>query len=142
MITESMMVDTNENNWWINSGATRYISITKVGFIEFQEIKVGKHNIYMGNETFWDVLGVGKVKIPLPTANSLYLSDVFFTLGMRRIVISVSQLASSSFEISFTTDKVIIGLNGKFCISDLLHDKLYLLNTSKVAIKSNFNYSV
>lgn len=142
MITESMMVDTNESNWSIDSGATRHISRTKAGFIEFQELKAREHNIYMGNETFCDVLGMGKVKIPLPTGKSLYLSDVFFAPGMRMSVISVSQLASSGFEIRFTTDKVTIRLNGKICISGLLHDKLYLLDTSEVTMKSSSNYYV
>ena len=67
MITESMMVDTNESNWYIDSRTTRHILRTKAGFIEFQEIKAEEHNIYMGNETFYDVLEVGKVKISLPT---------------------------------------------------------------------------
>ena len=58
MITESMMVDTNESNWYIDSRATRHISRTKAGFIEFQEIKAGEHNIYIGNETLCDVFGV------------------------------------------------------------------------------------
>ena len=86
----------------------------------------------MRNETFSDVLGVRKVKISLPTGKSLYLSDVFFALGMRRSVISVGQHASSGFEIRFTTDKVTIRLNGRFCISGLLHDKLCLLTLLKL----------
>ena len=109
------MVDTNESNWYFESEATRHISRTKACFIEFQKIKVGEHNIYMGNETFCDVMGVGKVKILLPTGKLLYLSDVFFALGVRRSVISVSQLTSSGFEIRFTIDKVTIELNGKNC---------------------------
>ena len=62
----------------------------------------------MRNETFCNVLGVGKVKIPLPTGKSLYLSDVFFAPAMRRSVISVSQLAMNGFEIRFK-EEVIIG---------------------------------
>ena len=55
-------------------------------------------------------------------------------------MISISQLSSSGFEIRSTNDKVTIGLNGKICISSLLHDNLYLLDNSKVVIKSSSSY--
>ena len=83
------MVDTDESNWYINSGVMQHISRTKAGFIEFWEIKAGEHNIYMGNETFRNVSAMGKVKILMPTGTSLYLSDVFVAPGIRS-VISVS----------------------------------------------------
>ena len=101
MVIESMMVDTNDKNWWIDSGATRHISRTKVGFVQFKEMKPRDQSIYMGNETFCNVLGAGKVKILLPTGKSLYLSDIFFAPAARRSVISVSQLAINEYEIRF-----------------------------------------
>ena len=90
MVTEFTMVVTNDKNWWIDSGASRHISRTKAGFVEFKEMKPRDQNIYMGNKTFCDVLGAEKVKIPLPTRKSIYLSDVFFAPTMRRSIISVS----------------------------------------------------
>ncbi|KAJ8619552.1 hypothetical protein MRB53_028081 [Persea americana] len=35
-LTESMMVDTNDKNRWIDSGDTLHISRTKVGFVELK----------------------------------------------------------------------------------------------------------
>ena len=49
MVTESMMVDTNDKNWLIDSGATMHISRTKAGFLEFKEMKPRDHSTYMGN---------------------------------------------------------------------------------------------
>lgn len=81
--------------------------------MESQEIKPGDQSIYEENETFYDVLGVGKVKMPLPNEKSLHLEDVFFAPSMSKSVISVSQLASIGFEIRFRHKKVTFGLNEK-----------------------------
>lgn len=81
--------------------------------MESQEIKPGDQSIYKENETFYDVLGAGKVKIPLPNEKSLHLEDVFFAPSTRGSVISVSQLAFIGFEIRFRHKKVTFGLNEK-----------------------------
>ena len=96
----------------------------------------------MGNKTFCDVLGVGKVKIFLPTGKSLYLSDVFFALVMRRSVIFVSQLAMNGFKIKFKDKEVTISMCGQVLVNGFLSDKLYLLDTLNNEIKSSSNYFV
>ena len=91
-------------------------------------MKPGDQRIYKVNETFRDVLGVGKVKIPLPNGKSRYLSDVFFALAIRRSVISVSQLAMNGFEIRFKDKEVTIGMHGQVLVNGFLSDKLCLLD--------------
>lgn len=39
MVTKSMIVDTNDQNWYNDSGATKHISRANGGFIELKEIK-------------------------------------------------------------------------------------------------------
>ena len=89
-----------------------YISRTKAALVEFKKMKLGDQSrvFTWGMKHSYDVLGIGKVKIPLPTGKSLYLSDVLFAPAMRRSVISVSQLAINGFKIRFKEKDVTIGL--------------------------------
>lgn len=91
---------------------------------------------------FSDVLRVRKVKIPLPTGKSIYLSNVFFAPAMRRSVIFVSQLALNGLEVKFRKNKVTIGMRVEVLVFGSLHEKLYLLNTIDNGIKSIFDYSM
>lgn len=100
-------------------------------------MKPGDKSICLGNETFCDVLGVGKVKIPLPTEKSLYLSNVFFALAMKRSIISLSQLAINGFEIRSKDTDVIIGMRCQVLVIGFLSNKLYLLETLNDEIKSS-----
>ena len=74
----------------------------------------------MWNETFYDVLGVGKVKIPLPTEKFLYLSDLFFAPFMRKSIISVSKLAMNGFEVEFEHKEVTIGMRSQVLVNGLI----------------------
>lgn len=61
-----------------------------------------------------------------------------------RSMISVSQLASSGFDVRFKHKKVAFGLNGKVVLTASLHDKLYLLDTISCGNEIKFisDYSV
>ena len=84
-------------------------------------------------------IGDKESKNPLQTGKSLCLSYVFLIPPMRSMI-SISQLASNGIDIRFEQDKVTIGIQGSVLISGLLHDKLYLMDNSDNAMKSNSNY--
>jgi hypothetical protein len=62
-ITEVMMAEPTTNSWWIDSVATRHITRSREFFVDFTEKAIGEHKVYMGNNTYSDVLGEGKCKI-------------------------------------------------------------------------------
>lgn len=84
-------------------------------------------------------IGDKESKNPLQIGKSLCLSDVFLIPPMRSLI-SISLLASNGIDIRFKQDKVTIGIQGPVLISGLLQGKLYLLDNSDNAMKSNSNY--
>ncbi|XP_062151838.1 uncharacterized protein LOC133860208 [Alnus glutinosa] len=60
-ITEVMMVEPTTNSWWIDSATTRHITRSRKFFVDFIEKAVDEHKVYMGNNTYNDVLGEGKM---------------------------------------------------------------------------------
>ena len=62
------VVASNSNDWWIDSGATRHIVKTKQMLESFKEFKFVEQRIYMGNNTYRNVEGVGSYRLDLETA--------------------------------------------------------------------------
>jgi hypothetical protein len=56
-ITEAMMAEPTSSPWWIDSAAIRHITKGREFFVEFKEKAAGEHKVYMGNNTYNDVLG-------------------------------------------------------------------------------------
>ncbi|XP_020249403.1 pentatricopeptide repeat-containing protein At2g18940, chloroplastic-like [Asparagus officinalis] len=90
---------TDISGWWIDSGATRHIAKDKKGVIEFTELKKGEQRIYMGNNTYLDVEGIGSYRLDLGDS-ILVLKDVFYASGIRRNLISVPSLMKKGLEVS------------------------------------------
>ncbi|KAM2213096.1 hypothetical protein ACFX1S_023316 [Malus domestica] len=61
-VSEALIAE-DQGQWWIDSGATRHVSKDKSCFINFKEKALGEHRLYMGNNTYVDVLGEGDCKI-------------------------------------------------------------------------------
>ena len=66
-ISKAMIIELSSDNWWIDSVATRYTSRSKELFVELKEKekKRGEHRVYMGNNTYSDVLDEGNCKLPI-----------------------------------------------------------------------------
>jgi hypothetical protein len=56
-VTKVMMVEPTLNSWWIDSRTTRHITRDREFFIDFKKKAVGEHKVYIGNNTYSDVLG-------------------------------------------------------------------------------------
>ena len=70
-----MIIEPSLDNWWIDSTATPHIARSKELFVELKEKKIGENKVYMGNNTYSDVLGDGKCKLSF-NGIVLILSDV------------------------------------------------------------------
>ncbi|XP_028097311.1 uncharacterized protein LOC114297141 [Camellia sinensis] len=106
-----MVLEPLSNAWWIDSAATRYIVQNKDMFVEFTEKKVGEHKIYMGNNSYSDVLGIGNCQFSI-NETSIVLHDVLHNVlyvpSIRRNLISISVLTQKGFEINFRFNTVLI----------------------------------
>ena len=105
-------VATDVSGWWIDSGATHHISKTKDGLTEFTELKKGENRVFMGNNTYLEVVGIGTYK--LDVGNSIMvLKNVLYAPGMRRNLISVHALTKNGLEVRFYNGRVSIGRDKK-----------------------------
>ena len=56
-ISKAMMAEPTSSSWWIDSITTRQIKRGREFFLDFKEKATREHNVYMGNNTYNDVLG-------------------------------------------------------------------------------------
>ena len=99
------MLDSNE--WWVDSGATRHIAKTKKGLVSLKKFKAGEQRVYMGNNTYLNVEGVGTYKLDLGD-NIMVLKDVFYAPRIWWNLISVPTLMKNELEVRFYNNRVSI----------------------------------
>ena len=130
MISEALIVNTNTRGWWLDSAATRHVAMAKESFAEMKEISPGEHKIYMGNNTYCDVLGIGSVRVPLLGGNTLVLTDVLYAPTIRRNLISIPLLTQKGFEVRFKGGKGTVGQKNNILFTASLVDGLFKLDVS------------
>ncbi|KAG5550800.1 hypothetical protein RHGRI_015682 [Rhododendron griersonianum] len=128
VVSESILADTDVGAWWVDSASSCHVAKNKESFVEMKEVKAGDHRIYMGNNSYCDVVGIGTVKIMLPGNKNLYLTDVLYSPTMRRNLISVPRLDEKDFEVRFRSGKVSVGKHGRIMMWGSKVDGLYRLN--------------
>ena len=82
-----------KSEWVMDSGCTFHITPDRDVLFDFKEIDGGK--VLMGNNTFSEVKGMGKVKIINSEGATVILSDVRYMPTMSRNLISYGQLEKS-----------------------------------------------
>ena len=63
--------------WTVDLGATNYIARDRTIFVESHWILKGTRYIFMGNNAFITVLGIGTCKLDLQGGHTIYLHDVY-----------------------------------------------------------------
>jgi hypothetical protein len=61
----------------MDSASTRHIARGRGIFVDFKEKTVGEHKVYIGNNTYSDVLGKGKCKISI-NGSVIILNDILY----------------------------------------------------------------
>ncbi|KAG5565586.1 hypothetical protein RHGRI_001486 [Rhododendron griersonianum] len=130
VVSESLLADTDVGAWWVDSASSRHVAKNKESFVELKEVKASDHRIYMGNNSYCDVVGIGTVKIMLPGDKNFYLTDVLYSPTMRRNLISVPRLDEKDFE---TIKNGEIGSRGKH-IDWQYHYVVDVLQRNEIAI--------
>lgn len=123
MILTASIHDTRDH-WVLDSGCTFHITPDKEALYDFEEVDGGK--VLMGNNTYSEVKGIGKLKIVNPDGTKVILTNVRYMPTMGRNLISFGQLEKSGcsyegsgFNVKFTKDgkRVITGTYKEVCIS-------------------------
>jgi hypothetical protein len=72
-ITEALVIESPPTSWWVDFVVTRHIARNCELFVDLKEKQLGEHRVYMGNNTYSDVLGEGRCKF--------FIGDSFIVLN-------------------------------------------------------------
>ncbi|KAG9444834.1 hypothetical protein H6P81_016174 [Aristolochia fimbriata] len=128
VVSEVLLVDVGENTWCLDSVASRHVAKSREFFSDFNEMKTSEHRVYMGNNTYCDVIGTGTVRLKLPSGNYLVLTEVLCAPNIRRNLISIPCLDKKGLETCFKSGKATVGRNNSILFSGTLIDGLYSLD--------------
>ena len=136
-ITKVMMAELTSNSWRIDSTATKHTKGNREFFVDLKEKAVREHKVYMGNNTYSDVLGKGKCKI-FVKRSIIVLHNVLYIPNIRRNLISISILDGKGYGIKFKSGKVYISKRN-VSVKGVKIENMYLLKVDKVPI-SKYSY--
>uniref|UniRef100_A0A5K0ZQ04 Integrase catalytic domain-containing protein n=1 Tax=Nymphaea colorata TaxID=210225 RepID=A0A5K0ZQ04_9MAGN len=112
VVSECLFADGDLTGWWVDSGATRHIAKTKEDMIHMENLSPGMQKVYMGNNSYCDVMGVGTYRLNVD-GTSIILTEVLYVPSMRRNLVSVPALTGKCFEVRFVSEKVTVGKHGR-----------------------------
>ncbi|KAG9450499.1 hypothetical protein H6P81_010464 [Aristolochia fimbriata] len=141
---EVLLVDVGENTLWLDSVTSRHVAKSREFFFDFKEMKTGEHRVYIGNNTYCDVIGTGTVRLKLPRGNYLVLTEVLCAPNIRRNLIFIPCLDKKGLETRFKSGKATVGRNNSILFSGTLIDGLYsldLYSRSTSNVKVDFEYA-
>jgi hypothetical protein len=137
-VTEVMMAEPTSNSWWIDLAATRHITRDREFFVDFKEKAVGEHKVYMGNNTYSDVLDEGKCKI-FVKRSIVVLHNVLYVSNIRRNIIYVPVLDGKGYGIKFKFGKVYIS-KWNVSVKGIKIENMYLLKVDNKVPISQYSY--
>jgi hypothetical protein len=122
----------------MDSASSSHVAKMRDFFVDIKEVKAGDHRVYMGNNTYCDVLDIGTVKIMILGERNLYLSGVLFAPTMRCNLTSIPCLHEKRFETRIRFRKVSIRKHGRIlcgvwilCLKVILRISLHKLHSAK-----------
>jgi hypothetical protein len=124
-ITEALVIKSPPTSWWVDSAATRHIARNHELFVDLKEKQLGEHRVYMGNNTYSDVLGEGRCKFSIGDS-VIVLNNVLYVPSVRRNLIYIPMLDEKGFEIKMKSSRVFIS-KGNISVSGMKVDGMYLL---------------
>uniref|UniRef100_A0A2N9FK26 CCHC-type domain-containing protein n=1 Tax=Fagus sylvatica TaxID=28930 RepID=A0A2N9FK26_FAGSY len=126
-ITEALVIESPPTSWWVDSAATRHIARNRELFVDLKEKQLGEHIVYMGNNTYSDVLGEGRCKFSIGDS-VIILNNVLYVPSVRRNLISVPVLDEKGFEVKMKSGRVFIS-KGDISVSSVKVDDKGLIES-------------
>lgn len=90
-MSECLFADQNLSGWCVDSGVTRHIAKSIEGSINIKEVRVGNQKVYMGNNTYSDIMGIRSYRLNVGE-NNVLLTEVLFVSSMIRNLLYISIL--------------------------------------------------
>ncbi|GKF63810.1 hypothetical protein Tco_0187258, partial [Tanacetum coccineum] len=100
MISEVNLVGSNNNGWWVDTGATHHVCADKSMFHSFRAVDNGE-KLYMGNSATTDIKGEGDVILKMTSDKELKLTNVLYVPEIRKNLVSDWLLNKFGFCLGF-----------------------------------------
>ena len=137
VISEVNFVGTNQQEWWIDTGATRHVCSVRDHFTTFKPLENGE-KMYMANSATSNIEGEGSVVLKMTSGKELTLKNVLFVPELRKNLVSGSLLSKNGFKLVFESDKVVISKSGMYVGRGYVVNGLFKMN---VMVMKNMNKS-
>ncbi|GJW63074.1 pol polyprotein [Tanacetum coccineum] len=136
MISEVNLVGSNNNGWWIDTGATRHVCADKSMFHSFRAVDNGQ-KLYMGNSATADIKGEGDVVLKMTSEKELKLTNVLYVLEIRKTLVSGWLLNKFGFRLVFESDKFVLSKNQVYVGKGYAMNGMFKLNV--MVVKNEIN---
>ena len=94
---ESYLIDVSNNTWWLNSGATTYVSNVMLRFLTIQTTSQSEDYQYMGNHMKDEIKSIGTYHFVLDIIYHLDLFKTLYVLSISRNLVSLPKLDICDF---------------------------------------------
>ena len=113
VVSQVKMVAGN-NEWVIDSGATKHICGDQNAFYDYIPLRKGEDQVFMGDSRPAPVMGKEKVLLKLTSRKTLSLSNVLHVPNICYNLVSVYVLCKAGVKASFEGEKFVLTKNGMF----------------------------
>lgn len=93
--------------WFVDSGASSHMTGKKQWFRNFRESNSGV-KVYLGDDRGYEIKGHGDVLVTLPYGNIRNIYDVWYVIGIKKNLISVSKITDQDLKVEFFKSYCII----------------------------------
>ena len=135
MINDQINIVQSDNDWWVDSGASKHICKDRSLFKNLVPVEEGKV-LYMGNSSTVAVKGIGQVELVFTSGKTLTLNDVFYVPEVRKNFVSGFLLNKFGFKQVYEADKFILSKGSVFVGKGYAAGDMFKLN---VIISSSGN---
>jgi hypothetical protein len=104
--TLSSMVPTDNDTWFIDSGASRHMTRFRDHLTDLVEKETNLH-VVLGDNARYNVKGVGTSTFQLDSDIPLQLSEVLYVPGMKRNLVSIFSLEDKGYKVTLFEGKVL-----------------------------------
>jgi hypothetical protein len=131
----------NNNEWWVDTGATRHICSDKKMFSTYQFVEYGEQ-LFMRNSSTSKVEGKRNVVLKMSSGKELTLNDVLHVPNIRKNLVSGSLLSKNGFQLVFEFDKFLLTKSGMLLGKGYLSDGFFKMTVMTIVpINENKNKS-
>jgi hypothetical protein len=105
-------VTPGEDNWLIDSGASKHMTIQRDILSSLTE-KDFPQKVSLGDDYQYPIKGIGESTYKLDSGTSMKMKNVLYVLGLTKNLLSISALDKKGFKVAFIDGEIIMWLKGK-----------------------------